>query len=85
MRCFSGLNGKMPRDVSDECRATAERKGRNLIYKDLSVLILELAPEKESDQPLNAYAPEVATLGTMAVGIKDLDMEKGLPLRMVAI
>ena len=28
--------------------------------------------------------PEVATLGTMGMGIKDLDLEKGLPLRMLA-
>ena len=30
-------------------------------------------------------ALEEATLGTMAVGIKDLDLDKGLPLRMLAI
>ena len=30
-------------------------------------------------------APEEATLGTMALGIKDLDINKGLPLRMLAI
>ena len=30
-------------------------------------------------------APEEATLGTMAVGIKDFDLDKGLPLRMLAI
>ena len=29
-------------------------------------------------------APEVATLGTMAVRIKDLDLNKGLSLRMLA-
>ena len=38
-------------------RSTAERKGRALNYKDLSVLLLELALEKESDQHLNAYSP----------------------------
>ena len=46
---------KIPRDVSDECRATAERKARTLTYEELSVLPLELALEKESDQHLNAY------------------------------
>ena len=29
-------------------------------------------------------ALEEATQGTMAVGIKDLDLDKGLPLRMLA-
>ena len=51
------LVAKMPRDVWDECRATAERKARILTYEDLSVMILELALEKESDQHLNAYHP----------------------------
>ena len=48
------LVAKIPRDVWDECRATAERKARTLTYEDLSVLLLELALEKESDQHLNA-------------------------------
>ena len=51
------LLAKIPRDVWDECRATAERKARSLTYEDLSVLLLELALEKESDQHLNAYRP----------------------------
>ena len=46
---------KLPRELWDECRATAERKARALNYKDLSVLLLELALEKDSDQHLNAY------------------------------
>ena len=41
----------------DECRATAERKARTLPYEDLSVLLLELALEKESDQHLMSYRP----------------------------
>ena len=49
------LVAKIPRDVWDECRAEAERKARTLTYEDLSVLLLELALEKESDQHLNAY------------------------------
>ena len=51
------LVAKIPRDVWAECRATAERKARTLTYEDLSVSLLELALEKESDQQLNAYRP----------------------------
>ena len=51
------LVSKIPRDVWDEFRATAEHKARTLIYEDLSVLLLELALEKESHQHLNAYRP----------------------------
>ena len=46
---------ELPGVVWDECGATAERKARALTYQDLSVVLLELAPEKESDQHLNAY------------------------------
>ena len=49
------LVAKLPRELWDECRATAEPKARALTYEDLSVLLLELALEKESDQHLNAY------------------------------
>ena len=41
----------------EECRSTSERKSRTLTYEDLSVLLLELALEKESDNHLNAYRP----------------------------
>ena len=51
------LVGKHPRELCDECRATAERKVRALNYEDLSVLPFELALEKKSDQQLNAYRP----------------------------
>ena len=51
------LVAKLPRELWDECRATAERKARALNYEDLYVLLLELALEKESDQHLNAYRP----------------------------
>ena len=51
------LVDKLPRELWDECRSTAERKARALNYKDLSVLLLELPLEKESDQHLNAYRP----------------------------
>ena len=51
------LVAKIPRDVWNECQAKAERKARTLTYEDVSVLLLELGPEKESDQHLNAYRP----------------------------
>ena len=51
------LVAKLPRELWDECRSTAERKPRALNYEDLCVLLLELAPEKKSDQNLNAYRP----------------------------
>ena len=51
------LVAKLPRELWDECRSTAERKARASNYEDLSVLLLELALEKESDQHLNAYRP----------------------------
>ena len=51
------LVAKLPRELWDECRSTAERKARAFNYEDLSVLFLELALDKESDQHLNAYRP----------------------------
>ena len=48
---------KLPRELWDECRLTAERKARSLCYEDLCVLLLEMALEKESDQHLNNYRP----------------------------
>ena len=51
------LVAKLPRELGDECRSTAERKARSLRYEDLCVLLLELALEKESDQHLNNYRP----------------------------
>ena len=52
-----GLVAKLPRELWDECRSTAERKARPLNYEDLSVLRLDLALEKEGNQHLNAYRP----------------------------
>ena len=37
------LVAKLPRELWDECRSTAERKARALNYEDLSVLLSELA------------------------------------------
>ena len=51
------LVAKLPRELWDECRSTAERKARSLRYEDLCVLVLELALEKESEQHLNNYRP----------------------------
>ena len=51
------LVAKLPRELWDECRSTAERKARSLRYEVLCVLLLELALEKESDQHLNNYRP----------------------------
>ena len=51
------LVAKLPRELWDECRLTAERKARSLHYEDLCVLLLEMALEKESDQHLNNYRP----------------------------
>ena len=51
------LLAKIPRDVWDEYRATAERKARTLTNEDFSVRLLELGLEKESDRHLNAYRP----------------------------
>ena len=62
------LVAKLPRELSDECRATAERKARALNCKDLSVLRLELALEKESDQHLNAYRPGEGASGSQGRG-----------------
>ena len=51
------LVAKLPRELWDECRSTAEGKARSLRYEDICVLLLELALEKESDQHLNNYRP----------------------------
>ena len=51
------LVAKLPRELWDDCRSTAERKARSLRYEDLCVLLLELAQEKESNQHLNNYRP----------------------------
>ena len=51
------LVAKLPGELWDECRSTAECKAGALNYQDLSVLLLQPAPEKESDQHLNAYCP----------------------------
>ena len=59
---------KIPRDVWDEFWATAERKAKPPSYEDLSVLLLELASAKESDQHLNAYRPGGGVSGSHGRG-----------------
>ena len=62
------LVAKLPRELWDECRSTAERKARALHYEDLCVLLLELALEKESDQHLNNYRPGGGGAGSHGKG-----------------
>ena len=62
------LVAEIPREECDDCRATAECKARTLTYEDLSVLLFELALEKESDQHLNAYRPEGGNSGNHGRG-----------------
>ena len=59
---------KLPREVQNECQATVGRKARALTYEDLSVLLLELALEKESDQYLSAYHPGGGGSGSQGRG-----------------
>ena len=62
------LVAKLPRELWDECRSTAERKARALNYEDFCVLLLEMALEKESDQHLNAYRPRGGGSGSHGKG-----------------
>ena len=64
------LVDKLPRELWDECRSTAERKARALNYEDLSVLLLELALEKEGNQHLNAYQPGGGGSGSQGRGFQ---------------
>ena len=78
------LVAKIPLDVWDECQTTVECKAGTFTYEDLSVLLLAPALEKRVTSTSTRTALEEATLGTMAVGIKHLDFDKGLPLRLLA-
>ena len=51
------LVAKLPRELWDGCRSTAERKAGSLRYENLCVLLLELVLEKKRDQHLNNYRP----------------------------
>ena len=59
---------KLPRELWDEWRSTAERKARALHYEDLCVLLLELALEKESNQHLNNDRPGGGGSGSQGKG-----------------
>ena len=78
------LVAKIPRDVWDECRATAERKARTVTYEDLSVLLLELALEKETDQHLNAYRLGGGGSGSHGRGYQGPRPGLGLSPKMLA-
>ena len=75
---------KIPRDVWEECWATAEGKAKDLTYEDSSALLLELALEKESDQHPNAYRSGGAISGNHGCGYQAPRLDKGLPLQMLA-
>ena len=71
------LVAKLPRELWDECRSTAERKARSLRYEDLCVLLLKLALEKESDQHLNNYRPAGGGSGGQGKGYQGSRPEQG--------
>ena len=62
------LVAKLPRELWDECRATARRKARVLNYEDLYELLLELALGKKNDRHLNAYRPGGGGSGSQGHG-----------------
>ena len=74
------LVAKLPREVWDECRPTAERKARALNYEDMSVLLLELALEKESDQHLSAYRPGGGGSGSHGKGYQGPRQQTSTPV-----
>ena len=71
------LVAKLPRELWNECRSTAERKARALNYENLSVLLLELALEKESVQHRNAYRPGGGGSGSHGKGYQGPRPGKG--------
>ena len=71
------LVAKLPRELSDECHSTAERKARALHYEDLCVLLLALALEKESDQHLNNYRPGGGGSGSHGKGYQGFRPGRG--------
>ena len=62
------LVAKLPRELWDEGRSTAERRARALHDEDFCVLLLELALEKERDQHLNNYRPAGGGSGSQGKG-----------------
>ena len=78
------LVARNPQDVWDECGATTEHKARTLTYEDMSVLLLELGLERESDQQLNAYRPSGGNSGNHGLGKRGPRPGQELPLRILA-
>ena len=79
------LVAKLPRELWDECRSTAERNARALNYEDLSVLLSELALEKESDQHLNAYRPGGGGSGSHLKGYQESRLGQGTTPKLARI
>ena len=79
------LVAKLPRNARDDCRATAERGARALTYEDLSVLLLELTLEKESDRHLNAYRPQGGRSGSHGRGYQRPRPGQGTTLKNARI
>ena len=79
------LVAKLPRELWDGCRSTAERKARALHYEDLCVLLLGLALEKESDQHLNNYHPGGGGSGSQGKGYQGSRPGQGTTLKHARI
>ena len=79
------LVAKLPRELWDECWSTAEHKARALNYEDLSVLLLELALEKESNQHLSAYRPGGGGSGSHGRGYQGHRTRQGTTLKNARI
>ena len=73
------LVAKLPRELWDECRASA------LNYEDLSVLHLELSLEKESDKHLNAYRSGGGGSGSQGRGYQGHRPGQGTTLKNARI
>ena len=71
------LVAKLPGELWDECRSTAERNARALHHKDLCVLLLKRALEKESDQHLNNYRPGGGCSGSHGKGYQGSRLGQG--------
>ena len=76
------LVAKISRDVWDEYQAIAERSARTLTYEDLSVLLLELALDRETDKLLNAYRPAGGNSGNHGLGHQGPRPEQGTTPKM---
>ena len=73
------LVAKIPQDVWDECWATAVRKARPSPMRICLYLYRSWRCRRRVISTSSPTALEEGTLGTMAVGIKDLVLDKRLP------